>query len=41
MHGREHEQRALLDVEALASELLASDGAFVFLAEHRGALFPD
>lgn len=41
MQGREQGQRALLDVEALAGELLAPGSVFAFLAEHRGRLFPD
>ncbi|QCB95624.1 IS1182 family transposase [Arthrobacter sp. PAMC25564] len=41
MQGREREQRTLLDVEALAGELLAPGSVFAFLAEHRGRLFPD
>src|SRR2546426_5895416 len=41
MQGREQEQRMLLDVEALAGELLAPGSVFAFLAEHRGRLFPD
>lgn len=41
MQGREREQRVLLDVEALAGELLVPGSVFAFLAEHRGRLFPD
>jgi hypothetical protein len=37
----EEGQRALLDVQALAGELLAPASAFAFLAEHRARLFPD
>ncbi len=41
MQGFEDSQRGLLDVEALAGELLAPGSAFAFLAEHRTRLFPD
>ena len=41
MQGREVAQRQILDVEALAGELLAPGSVFAFLAEHRGRLFPD
>lgn len=41
MQGFEEAQRGLLDVQALAGELLAPGSAFAFLAEHRERLFPD
>lgn len=41
MQGFEQAQRGLLDVQALAGELLAPGSAFAFLAEHRERLFPD
>ncbi|EMY32428.1 transposase IS4 family protein [Arthrobacter crystallopoietes BAB-32] len=41
MQGREQEQRKLLDVEALAGELLVPGSVFAFLAAHRNRLFPD
>lgn len=41
MQGFEETQRRLLDVQALAGELLASVSAFAFLPEHREQHFPD
>lgn len=41
MQGFEEAQRELLDVQALAGELLAPGSAFAFLAQHRDRLFPD
>lgn len=40
MQGREDGQREILDVEALAGDLLDPGSVFAFLAEHRGRLFP-
>jgi predicted RNA-binding Zn ribbon-like protein len=41
VQGRAGSQRELLDVESVAGHLLKPGGVFVFLAEHRRALFPD
>jgi hypothetical protein len=40
MQGRDDGQREILDVEALAGDLLDPGSVFAFLAEHRGRLFP-
>jgi hypothetical protein len=41
MQGRDHGQRQLLDVEALAGHLLPAGSVFAFLAQLRHDLFPD
>lgn len=41
MQGREEAQRQLLDVQALAGQLLKPGSVYAFLAEHRSRLFPD
>jgi hypothetical protein len=41
MQGFERMDRQLADVGALAGHLVPTGSMFAFLAEHRGALFPD
>lgn len=41
MQGRENDQPQLLDVQALAGQLLAPGTVYAFLAQHRSRLFPD
>ena len=41
MQGFERVDRQLADVGALAGHLVPAGSMFAFLAEHRGALFPD
>jgi IS5 family transposase len=41
VQGRSGQQRDLLDVESVAGHLLRPGSVFRFLAEQRGALFPD
>ncbi|WP_334173376.1 IS1182 family transposase [Sinomonas sp.] len=41
MQGRDDGQREILDVEALAGDLLDPGSVFAFLAGHRRVLFPD
>lgn len=41
MQGRDDQQPQLLDVQALAGQLLTPGSVYAFLAEHRHRLFPD